>query len=278
MDSVIVGAQESSGLPPCEEALEMLARELGGVNQIHRDTLRKLFGPRYIDALEGMAREGFIEQGLDNVNTSVHVIRILQPGLDCLARRGEQRKREEQVAEAAALAQAREDAITLVRCLNVTRAGKVYAVTGEKLAKILGSPVGTRLSYLMEGNYLRASGGPDCQYELKFLARSLELLPDEGQDRPKKRLDTRNRKGALILYGNIRGLAIDARCWLRNLADPQKSKANASEIMLQDLIGHRYRDLQEKYPDLLLEIKAALVGSQSVTGMPTDAFQATECV
>jgi hypothetical protein len=56
------------------------------------------------------------------------------------------------------------------------------------------------------------------------------------------------------------GLAINARCWLRNLADPQRSKANASETMLQDLIAHRYREIQEKYPDLLLEIKTALAG------------------
>jgi hypothetical protein len=258
----------------------MLARELGSNYQIHRDTLRKLFGPRYIDALEGMAREGFIEQSLDNVNPSVHVIRILQPGIDCLARRKAQRKREKQAAEDAAFAQGREDAIALVGCLNVTRAGKAYAVTEERLAKVLGSPVWTRLDYLMRENYLTTFGDPDCpgQYELKFLARSLELFPAEGQGRPKKRLDPRNRKGALIRYGKVDGLAINARCWLRNLADPQRSKANASETMLQDLIGHRYMDLQEKYPDLLLEIKAALEGSQSVRGTPTEETQATECV
>jgi hypothetical protein len=116
-----------------------------------------------------------------------------------VARRTEQSKKEKQVAKTAALVQVREDAITLLRSLNVTQAKKAYTVTRERLTEILGSPVPARLECLVEANYLTAAWGPNSEYELNFLARSLELLPAEGQGRPKKRLDPRNRRGARTL-------------------------------------------------------------------------------
>ena len=73
-----------------------------------------------------------------------------------------------------------------------------------------------------------------------------------------KRQDPRNRKGALLTYGNIHGLAIDARSWLRNLNDPFSKKVNASERMLQDLVGLRYAELNAEYPNLLRDIECAL--------------------
>jgi hypothetical protein len=104
---------------------------------------------------------------------------------------------------------------------------------------------------------------------LKLLKSRVREAKRRANRKPLKRLDPRNRKGALIQYGNIHGLAIDAVSWLNNLRDPFAKKANGSERMLQDLIGHRYDDLKSNYPELLEEIKKALTTPRS--------FRETSC-
>lgn len=98
---------------------------------------------------------------------------------------------------------------------------------------------------------------------LKLLKSRLREAQRQARRGPRKRLDPRNRKGALIQYGNIHGLAIDAKSWLINLNDPFTRKANASERMLQDLVGLRYDDLKSEYPQLLEEIERALTAPPS---------------
>jgi len=98
---------------------------------------------------------------------------------------------------------------------------------------------------------------------LKLLKSRLREAHCQARRGPRKRLDPRNSKGALILYSSIHGLAINAKCWLNNLNDPFAKKANASERMLQDLVGLRYDDLKSEYPQLLEEIERALTAPRS---------------
>lgn len=248
-----------SGLPACEEALVTLARELGRGQQIHRDKLKELFGPRYVDVLQSLEDHGFINQQIDGYNQRVHIIQFKKPALDVLAERRERIKRETKAREAKERVQDKKNVIALMKALNVTHADKSYTLTEEKLAGILREPAAEHIERLKEANYLIYDHELG-QYEITFLAKSLELLPAEDGKKRKTRADPRSAKVQLLRNGDIRGLAIDARCWLKNLADPQPSKRNASERMLQDLLGYRFDELHAKYPGLLLQIQGALEG------------------